>query len=600
MSYIYDSSTVKDPKLNPFSSTKTEVKQKDDSSSIEIFKNDLPGAQDETVKQEQNINVKIDAEELYKEYKKNPTAILDKIGIFNEEQKKQLSEMLADKKDLKSFLEIIEKGGLKTDDVISAMKKVKEKAPSGFFKRVGNVIKKTFTDGISEAVKLAKSETVYYSDKLSENMENIREKRDDFSSEGLANVGDIITQNEELKEPTMHFVEKQEISGKKLYDENSVVKAAEIMQQNPKDAIEFKNNAIELESIKDENGHIKYKGETIIDVDQKMIENKELKPTMMKTAKKRDMNDEYLVGITDNLVTNPDMQEALDKILECKDKNGNDRFSARNMFDQSTYMVDKNKDKIIEYLNNTIELAKENKLSGDNIVNISGKITDYPEIKNAILTKIANKQTSGDTIVEYANKLVDAPQTNSYNSQQNQTTNTNVYQNTTNPIAAETYKNVANNQINNNNAAQTTEKKYTRQEISQFLTRKLGSIGDLLLAKVEENPNIIPLLKKYSGNKELITALIKNPDCLNKITSISSSVTTDQLAQFVKLCTSAEKTETVLKLIKDFGPQKALQLAEKSAQIKNQDQLVTILDNNTIRLSDKKAQIQNLVENKSA
>ncbi|MBS4760668.1 MAG: hypothetical protein KHX03_08240 [Clostridium sp.] len=597
MSYISDSSKVKERIISPYESQTSEDVKKDNKSSIQIFNSATSAPQDETVKQE-TIPDNIDTKALLKKYKKDPAAILDELGIFNEEQRKQLSEMLSDKKDLKSFLEIIEKDGLKSDDIVAAMKKVKEKASSGFFKRIGNVVKKAFTDGISEAVSLAKSEKVYYSDKLSGNMEEIREKRSDFSSEGLVNVADKIIENEEIKEPTMHFVEKEEIAGKKLYNEESVLQAVNIMSEKPQDAIEFRDNAIELESIKDENGHIKYNGTTIINVDEKMIDNKDLKSTMLKTAKKSDMNDDYLIGITDNLVTNPEMKHAIEKFLGCKDKNGKDRFSADNIFSQSNYMVDKNNDKINEYLENTINLVKHEKLSGDNIVTISGNITDNPSIKNLVLEKLNNSNYSGNDIAEYSTNQNTRSTTESY------TFNTPSESNMTNPVretASRKYNEAANNLTNTkNNTTEANikqEKVYTRQEISQFLYRRLGTVGDLLLTKVENNPSIIPMLKKYGGNKALIEALLKNPDSLNKITSISSSITTDQLAEFVQLCTSSEKTETIAKLIQDFGPQKALLLAQKSEMAQNQNDIKDILDTNTLRLEDKKEQIQNVLVN---
>ncbi len=597
MSYINDSSKVKDRIISPYESQTSEDVKKDNKSSIQIFNSATNAPQDVTVKQE-TIPKDIDTKALLKKYKKDPAAILDELGVFNEEQRKQLSEMLSDKKDLKSFLEIIEKDGLKSDDIVAAMKKVKEKSSSGFFKRIGNVVKKAFTDGISEAVSLAKSEKVYYSDKLSGNMEEIREKRSDFSSEGLVNVSDKITENEEIKEPTMHFIEKEEIAGKKLYNEESVLQAVNIMSENPKDAVEFRDNAIELESIKDENGYIKYDGSTIINVDEKMINNKDLKTTMLKTAKKSDMNDEYLIGITDNLVTNPEMKEAIEKFLGSKDKNGKDRFSADNIFSQSNYMVDKNNDKINEYLENTINLIKHEKLSGDNIVTISGNITDNPSIKNLVLEKLNNSNYSGNDIAEYSTNQNTRNTTNSY------TFNTPSESNMTNPLreaASTKYNEAANNLINTKtNTPESNikqEKTYSRQEISSFLYRRLGTVGDLLLSKVESNPSIIPLLKKYGGNKELIEAVLKNPDSLNKLTSISSSITTDQLAEFVQLCTSSEKTETIAKLIQDFGPQKALLLAHKSEMAQNQNDIKDILDTNTLRLEDKKEQIQNVLVN---
>ena len=84
----------------------------------------------------------------------------------------------------------------------------------------------------------------------------------------------------------------------------------------------------------------------------------ELKSTMIHTAQKGDMTDNFLIGITDNLVENPEMQDALDIFLNLKDNDGKDRFSAKNIFDQSGYMVDKNAETIVSYTGETLYLSK--------------------------------------------------------------------------------------------------------------------------------------------------------------------------------------------------------------------------------------------------
>ncbi len=429
-------------------------------------------------------------------------------------------------------------------------------------------------------------------------MEEIREKREDFSSDGLANIADRVTQNKDLKEPTMHFVEQEEFAGKKLYTEDDVSTAVEVMYERPREIKNFVANAKELESIKDENGHVKYKGSTIINVDVKMIENKELQPTIMKTAKKLDMNDEFLLGITDNLVINPEMNKALNSFLDCKDKDGNDRFSAKNLFTQSNYMVDKNAETIATYQTNTLDLASHDKLSGDNITSISANITDHPEIKDSVYKQIYNDNYTGDQVTNYASSAANENKNSATSGSNSSGYNSTSHGSNTasNPIAnsgsntkdAISKDILAKAGINLSSG----ESGYSKQELSRYFYRKFGSSGDMILRKLEDNPAFVEMLKKYGNNKEILSALIKDPTLVNKITRLSASITVDQLGKIVKLCSSTEKTEILLKSIQQFGPQKAIMMAEKTSSSTENKEILTVLNKNTIDSDEKKQQIE--------
>lgn len=672
MSYITNSSKIKDNYIYPFAKLSSNVQQKDKiitaqsdnitapnfnstAPDIDLALPDIDINMPDIEPIESNI---IDVEKLTEIYENNPKEILNEFGDFNDADKKKLNSLINNKKDLKAFLTILNHKNLNKDDAIAAMKKVNKKSSdglSGYFSRAINVIKKVFTDGIPEAIELAKSEKGYYSKHLSDNMEEIRKIRDDFSSDGLADCADLFVNNEDIKNYGMHFITKDEIAGKKLYDENSVLKAIEKMAQNPKDAELFRNNAIELESIKDENGYIRYKGSTIVDVDTKMIENKDLQPTMMKTAYKSDMNDEYLLGITDNLVQNPEMDYALNAFLDCKDVNGNDKFSAENLFAQTSYMVDKKPETIQTYCNNTLELAQYPNISGDDIVTAAETVTNYPQSKESVYVSLysnaqkinANNSCCTDNTEtnrktdNYQTIPIPNPQTAQYpkpqdnsvapsenkqdvvsnqviKSQKQETTQKSAA--LSDPIVNKKEKNKQKTNSNNNYLKNTTSKlsqqklqpeaetktkeeikkeetKQAKQEISQYLYKKYGASGDLILKKLEENPAFLSIIEKYGNNKEIIVSLIKNPTSITKITSMSPSITTDQLATFVKLCTSTEKTDTVIKLIQNFGPQKALRLAEKADCSNKHKDILDVLDKHTIKLENKKEKIENIIDN---
>lgn len=671
MSYITNSSKIKDNYIYPFAKLSSNVQQKDkiitaqsdnitapnfDSTApdVDLALPDIDINMPDIEPIESNI---IDIESLAEIYKNNPKEVLNEFEFFDDADKEQLNSLINNKKDLNAFLTILNHENLNKDDIIAAMKKVDESTNDGIagsFTRAINVIKKVCTDGISEAIELAKSEKGYYSKHLSDNMDEIRKIRDDFSSDGLADCADLFVNNEDIKNYGMHFITKDEIAGKKLYDENSVLKAIETMAQNPKDAELFRNNAIELESIKDENGDIRYKGSTIVDVDTKMIENKDLQPTMMKTAYKSDMNDEYLLGITDNLVQNPEMDYALNAFLDCKDVNGNDKFSAEKLFAQTSYMVDKKPEMIQAYCNNTLELAQYSNISGDDIVTAAETVTNYPQSKESVysflysnaLNSNANNSCGTDNTEinrktnNYQTIPIPNPQTAQYpkpqdNSvapsenkqdvvsnhvQSNKQETTQKSAALSDPIVNKKEKNKQKTNSNNNYLKNTTSKlsqqklqpeaetktkeeikkeetKQAKQEISQYLYKKYGASSDLILKKLEENPAFLSIIEKYGNNKEIIVSLIKNPNSITKITSMSPSITTDQLATFVKLCTSTEKTDTVIKLIQNFGPQKALRLAEKADYSKKHKDILDVLDNHTIKLENKKEEIKNIIDN---
>lgn len=335
MSYIQDSSIIKE-KASGYTAAQNPVNEPD-KSSVKIFSGKPEEIKEKETKEKEPEIRNFDIDELIKKHKKNPAAVLNEIGInFSPEERKELEALLKDKKSLNAFLEIAKEGSLNPQDILAAMKLVAGREAPGFFKRIGNAFKTLFKEGIAEAIKLVKSEKVYYSEKLSGNMGKIREEREDFSSEGLAQIGQSVTDTPKIKDNVMHFVTKKEVDGQHLYTEADNLKATEIMSNKPQDADFFTNNAVELESIKDDKGRCRYSGSTIIDVDEKMINNKDLQPTMMKTAYKSDMNDDYLIGITDNLVENPEIKDSLNRFLDQKDNDGKDTFSAGDVYGQTT------------------------------------------------------------------------------------------------------------------------------------------------------------------------------------------------------------------------------------------------------------------------
>ncbi len=603
MSIGFDSSKVN---INPFGVTETSSNVTTNTSSVEVYTNtqtaDSVGTTVEKEEKEDKINRNFDIDELVKKYKNDPLKVLEVLGIdYTDEQIEELKLIINDKKSLKSFLEIVKQDNLSASDIFAGIKKAATQKTSGIFSRIKNVITTAIEEGIEEAFNLAQSEQVYKAGKLGSNMNDIREEREDFSSEGVANIAQTIVDTPEIKENTMHFVTKNENDGKKLYTEEDVTKATEIMAQNPQDANLFTANAVELESIKDNKNNIKYKGSTIINVDEKMVQNKDLQSTMLNTAKKKDMTDNYLVGITDNLVENPNMKKALDEFLNMKDDKGNDRFSASNILNQTDYMADKDIDIINDYLINTKELAIHDKLSGDNIVSISGNITDKPEIKNEVLTLIETQSVNGNEVEKYAESAL-VNNNNEQTQKEYTKSNTISTQTTTNPI-------INNKSITNNaeiKSATEPEEKifattttingkiYDRNLVQNALYRKFGTSAEGILQNLEKDPRFIETIKKYGNQKVILDSIINQPGLVEKLMRSLRSISTDELANMLPLCTNSTMTETLIKLTSKYGATKAVSMLTEAKNNNTIDQILAILDNGTMDTSTKKTKIENI------
>ena len=603
MSIGFDSSKVN---INPFGVAETSSNVTTNTSSVEVYTNtqtaDSVGTTVEKEEKEDKINRNFDIDELVKKYKNDPLKVLEVLGIdYTDEQIEELKLIINDKKSLKSFLEIVKQDNLSASDIFAGIKKAATQKTSGIFSRIKNVITTAIEEGIEEAFNLAQSEQVYKAGKLGSNMNDIREEREDFSSEGVANIAQTIVDTPEIKENTMHFVTKNENDGKKLYTEEDVTKATEIMSQNPQDANLFTANAVELESIKDDKNNIKYKGSTIINVDEKMVQNKDLQSTMLNTAKKKDMTDNYLVGITDNLVENPNMKKALDEFLNMKDDKGNDRFSASNILNQTDYMADKDIDIINDYLINTKELAIHDKLSGDNIVSISGNITDKPEIKNEVLTLIETQSVNGNEVEKYAESAL-VNNNNEQTQKEYTKSNTISTQTATNPI-------INNKSITNNaeiKSATEPEEKifattttingkiYDRNLVQNALYRKFGTSAEGILQNLEKDPRFIETIKKYGNQKVILDSIINQPGLVEKLMRSLRSISTDELANMLPLCTNSTMTETLIKLTSKYGATKAVSMLTEAKNNNTIDQILAILDNGTMDTSTKKAKIENI------
>ena len=567
-------------------------------SSIQIFNANLPKPQQTTQQSSTQTTIQtrnLDISLLAEKYEDNPIGVIQELGIeFSDEQIAELEKSLKDKKHLQSFLTIVDKSNLNSDDIMAAVKKSKEFKNSNIFKRGWNVLKTAFTDGVSEAWELAKSERVYYSQQLSTNMSEIREEREDFSSEGLADVADVCVQQPEIADETMHFVTVKSEPGKHAYTENDVLSAAEFMSEKPNEAETFLANAQELESIRDENGKMKYQGSTIIKVDKRMVNNKELQPTMMKTAKKKDMTDEYLDNITYNLEQNPEMQGAIDYSLDAKNADGTDRFSAGSINSESNHLVDKNGDYCKSYTQNLQELSGYANLDSEDIVTIASNVTSHPEIKNEVIKQIENGTMSGKEIAEYSNSLTkstNSAEESGYVSQSNttssenstyqpETENNNQSESSNTELQEKLIERITNSDIkafvqpdketerteNNSNLefiddahdGNISEANYYR------MYNYFGTMTDEILARIKKDPSFIDFIKECNGNKIIIQAQLENPELLNKIKAAAGNLSTSQLSSAIEACSDSSSTKVMIASLETGSVNNALKTTKQS------------------------------------
>lgn len=594
---------------------KTDVTQNDKSQKLVTSANPFEKKQDKTIQLSKKLK-NVDIEKLAEKYKKNPIGVFNELGIeFTKEERKTLKAFINDEKSLKAFLNFAKEQELTKEDIIEGFKTLSEMAPSSTWKKIGNFFKTMFDDGLSEAFKLAQSEKVYRSEKMSETMGQIRGERKDFSSKNVAQIAKRTTEKPDIKQNTMHFVTKKDENGKHLYGEDATLKANEYIYQNENKADEFTANAVELELIKGPNNTIKFSGDTIVNVSTRMTDKPELKGTMLQVGKKADMTDEYFDGITDNLYKNPDMESTISFMATAKKQDGTDRFSAKNTYASSEHLVEKNQSYCASYNSNIRVLAQNEKISGDDVVKLNAIATTHPETRSEIIEKCRkNSENITQIVAEYEQKY---SSTNSLKNEHNtnqtqkeiiagQTTQTS--ENYIISKTIEKYKEQAdkitteqNTLVDKEEYASTTKingQEYSRNVVLDALYKKFGEHSEKILQQLEENPEFVDLIKKYGNHKKLVAALVENPLIINQLKTASSSLTTSELTEMVDLCHNQKTLDMMKELTMKYGATKAIKIL-KSAKMNNVlDETENILNTNTKDTGTKKEEIEYLVTNR--
>ena len=541
-------------------------------------------------------------DELIKKYEKNPTEIFKELGInFTKEEKKKIEEYFSDAKSIKSFMLFVAQENLTKEDIVAGIEKLKTIPETSWLTRIKNVVKATFTDGIQEAFKLAKSERIYKAEKLSNNMNEIREEREDFSSTSVADIAFEVTENKEIKSNVMHFVTKKDTQNLHLYDEESTNKAVNYMSQNTEKADIFTSNAVELESIQDSNKQTKYKGSTIVNVSERMTEAPELKATMMSVGKKQDMNDNNFDNITNNLYNNPNMKDVIDFMATAIDEEGKDRFSAENLNNTSEYLLDKLKEQCETYNINLQKLTRNYNLSGDRITQLTQIIAENPEIKNFIINKLETTPNINEKelIKECQNYLEEKQYKDNYTEINTQETEETIhsyseYKANTNAISKEKTE-----YIGKTKTVEIKGEYYDRKTVLSYLNKKFDMKGEEILQSLEHNPEFIDYIKQFVKCQDILPQLINNPkDCISKINKFknaSSTISPKEMNELIALSTNSENTEILANQVAIYGARYAISYFKKAKFNNCLDEAKIIYTTNTIDRESKKEKIDELI-----
>ena len=543
-----------------------------------------------------NREIDIDPKKLAKEYKNDPISALNDKDIgrtYTLEETEELSKLLKNKTDLRNYFELAKKGNLSNTDIIEGMKEIEANKKSFLF------------------IKWNKLDE----EKLAKDMSAIRGIRTTFSAKNIAKTSTIMNLKEKLETKIKHY-----IANKEIYNDKSALEAINYMDENTEQADEFYANTQRMEGIKGQNYVPKYSGETIVKTGKYVTENNDVADTVWQLADKKDMNNEYFSNTLDNLIQNKEMKTALSEFLNLKDKNGNDRFSAKNISEQSTYMVDKNAKTIERYIENTKELATYQHLSGDNIVTMSANVTDRPEIKTQVMKIAANENISGDEAATYSNTLAQRIET-----EQQQYT-------TTIKESEYTHKSKAyENGLEEKDTVQSSTtpvdlSEIQRQKQEALLRATINNESDIqeILSLTETNPELtdtinslldkIPsskvaeIVKKYSdpkklelyctnpqlfdANPELLEKYAKNPAYFEKL-KFYTSVRDSQLGDFAQYMNSSKKDKVFTYFENHYTSTQVLSMLSSTnhAEQKATDR---ILENNLISSIDKKSKIEQL------
>jgi len=603
---LYQYAPVVTKTTEPVATENVEVVTTPTPSTTAVTSNPFEQAQNtpKEVETEEN-QYRFNSEEMYEKYKRNPTEILDKLGInFTEEQISKLQTVLKDKKALRAFLTIAEKENLTAEDTFAAFESVMNKKSSNIFKRGWIWI----TNG-------GKSEREVHARDLSTNMSTVREIRgDELTTRTVVSIGEYASQGENERENVMHFVEQKNDKDEFIYSEQNIIDATAYMIENPEETNNFVSNVMSIESIRNEKGENKYNGDTNISVGRRMTDNPKLAGTMRKTANKSDMTAEYLENITANLEKNPHMQKSIEFSLDAKNDDGTDRFTANSINTESYQLVDKNEAYCARFEANLRELAQYGNITAEDIVTIADNVTKHPEIKNDVISKIQSGTMTSSEIAEYTNTYAEEHTseanygavsennaTPNYSSTEVEKEEAGATENVNNNTNPEIYEILTQNEDNIEEEAEAEPETkieydgqiYSKEEFKERYKEQFGTLTDSVIEAIMKDPNCIEFIQNYSLNRDILEAYLKEPELVKSF--VKTGMSKAQLSEVLSICNN-KTTQDIMLLAIDSGYDITAAIKYvKMAKITNSgDDVMAILRNTTTSPSIKHKKINQL------
>ena len=503
-------------------------------------------------------------------YVNNPSEALKDENVmvkFSADEAAEIEKQLKDENSLTLFSELIRNKELTGKDVLECLKR---------FNKLTKSQKKNMFFASMSADEVEKMDPEKMARRLTRNIKKLAKLRKAMSPEDRAFIAEMLSKAPEKCE---EFLDKF-IEDRKVYKNKDIKEIAKNMEEmSDKEKIDYTENISELGEIKDENDNPKYEGTVNVKVAKHMVDEPKAHNAIINTAKKDDMDGKHLLGISSNLVKNPDMIPSYEQLLGTKDSKGNDKFGKEALLNQTNYMVDKSVSEIEKYTGKVLEYAKYDSISGDEATAYGEKVMSDPSSEATVDAMVETKAALSGELTEDTSDNSDSAD----------------IPNTTSGFSlstVETFTSVTNNNIfkTENDSVDSNEteadKKAYYQKLATDFRAKYGTAADtmiqLCLEKPEvvkalfTNPNItfeagMAIIKKYGYNVALLSEIAKNPRNIDKIKFSSASITTPQLVELVKL-SEKRGVDFVVQMIQKYSPSKAITICSSpdSDKIKTQ------------------------------
>ena len=478
-------------------------------------------------------------------YVENPAAALkdEQVKVkFNAKEAAEIENLLIDENSLTLFAELSRYEEFSGQDVVECLKR--------YNKMTERERKNLFFASMS-ADEVEKMDPKKMARKIAANMRKLARMRKSMKAEDKAFIAEMMSKVP--KECEEHIDEI--IENRRTYKDSDVTDMCKNMEEMSDDEkADYTQNISDLSKIKDKDNKPKYKGSVNVKVAKNMVDEPKAKNAIMDTAKRDDMDGEHLIGISSNLVLNPNMIAAYEAILGAKSSDGEYKFGKEALLGQTDYMLGKSLYELEEYAGKLLKYAKHDNISGEDAASYAQQVLENPSLESQIDSLVETK-ASGISDNMFASQNED--------SLSGEVVNVSYFNSTENrPV---------NNLFTENSNEQEDKTEYYKKLADDFRAR-YGKAADTMISLCKEkpevakalflNPNItfqegMNILQKYGSNVDLISAIAKNPRSVDKIKLSSASITNPQLTSLAQL-SDKRGVDFVVKMIQKYSPAKAI------------------------------------------